>query len=142
MEKKTMLQNHSVEDNGAYLTVTLGDDEFVVTTKHLDTMNELCGYLDCLSLLTAFVDGQNHCINKQGEKISSLLKEKIELTHKIDDYQKRIDDQVSLIQRLRAVAEREYKERSDLAGELAYLRNRLVDLHDWIETVTETEEDE
>lgn len=199
MEKKNMLQNHSVEDKGAYLTVTLGDDEIVVTPKHLDTMNELCEYLDCLNLLITLVGGQNDCILKQGEKIEDLENEKVELLHKmesykdanarlqdqvkmlkievqtqedrndfneqcrkmhldavkkdldeavaknkamsamIDDYQKRIDNQESLIQRVRAVAEREYKERFDMAGELVNLKSQLRDLHDWIETVVDTE---
>lgn len=199
MEKKNMLQNHSVEDKGAYLTVTLGDDEIVVTPKHLDTMNELCEYLDCLNMLITLVGGQNQCITQQGEKISKLLTENTELAHKIeaykdantrlgdqvkmlkaeiqtqedrndfneecrkmhlnavkkdldeavaknkamsamiDDYQNRINNQESLIQRIRAVAEREYKERFDMAGELVNLRSQLRDLHDWIETVVDTE---
>ena len=199
MEKKTMLQKHSVEDKGAYLTVTLGDDEIVVTPKHLDTMNELCEYLDCLNMLITLANGQNHCIEQQAEKIEKLLTENKELSHKIeaykdanarlgeqvknlklekqcledandfneqcrkmhldavkkdldeavaknkamsvmiDDYQNRVDHQESLIKRIRAVAEREYKERFDMAGELVNLKSQLRDLHDWIETVVDTE---
>ena len=198
MEKKTMLENHKLIDNGCYLTLILGDDEVVVTYKHKDTMNELCEYLDCLNLLITLVSGQSDCILKQGEKIEELENEKTELTEKlaklgteknelfckieaykdanarlgkqvkhlkattkcledandfneqcrkmhldavkkdldeavaknkamsamIDDYQKRIDNQESLIQRIRAVAEREYKERFDMAAELIDLKKQ------------------
>lgn len=199
MEKKNMLQNHSVEDKGAYLTLTLGDDEIVVTPKHLDTVNELCEYLDCLTLLITLVGGQNDCILQQGEKISSLENEKVELAHKIEAYkdanarlgeqvkhlkatvksleeyndfneecrkmhldavkkdldeavaekkvlaaqidelQNRISNKESLIKRLRAVAERNAKDGFETARNLVELKNSLCDIHDWIETVVDTQ---
>lgn len=241
MEKKNMLQNHSFVSHGSYLTLTLGEDDIVITSKHYSTIKELCDYLDCMNTLITLTNGQNQCIEQQGEKIAKLnaenkelnkklanletcnketineaityinentelykkldelITEKTELGHKIEAYkdanarlqdqvkelklekqcvedanefneqcrqmhmdairkdldeavaekkvlaaqidelQNRIDNQESIIKRVRAVAEREYKQRYDMAGELANLRDYLCDIHDWIETVVDTQ---
>lgn len=199
MEKKNMLQNHSFVSHGSYLTLTLGEDDIVITSKHYSTIKELCDYLDCMNVLIALTNSQNQCIEQEEEKIDKLTTEKTELGHKIEAYrdanarlqdqvkelklekqcvedanafteqcrqmhmdairkdldeavaekkvlaaqidelQNRIDNQESVIKRVRAVAEREYKQRVDMAGELANLRDNLCDIHDWIEMVVDTE---
>lgn len=215
IEKKNMLQNHSVEDHGSYLTLTLGDDEVVVTHKHKDTVTELCEYLDCLNLLIALTNGQNLCIEQQGEKIAKLMAEndelykkldeliteKTELGHKMEAYkdanarlgeqikhlkatvknleeyndfneecrkmhlnavkkdldeavaekrvmaveidrlQSRVNNQESLIKRIRAVAEHNAESSGKFARELAELKQQLRDVGDWIETIVNPEED-
>lgn len=126
--KTTMLENHSVEAHDTYLVLHLGDDDVIVPPAHKDTVTELCEYLDCLNLLINLANDQSHCIERQGEKITKLMAEN-------DELQKRVDNQESLIKRLRAVAERNAKDSFKVTRELVELKQQLRDVGDWIEAV-------
>lgn len=81
--KKTMLENHSVEDRGTYLVLHLGDDGLAINPKFKDTVTELCEYLDCLNMLITLTNGQSLCIEQQAEKTTKLEEENAELNKKI-----------------------------------------------------------
>lgn len=92
-------------------------------------------------------------LNAVKKDLDEAVAEKRIMAVKIDELQIRVNNQESLIKRLRAVAERNAKDgfetarklvemkkqRDDMAGELNNLRDNLCDIHDWIETVVDTQ---
>lgn len=78
-------------------------------------------------------------LNAVKKDLDEAVAEKRAMAVKIDELLIRVNNQESLVKRIRAVAEREAKERFDMAGELKNLRNNLCDIHDWIETVVDTQ---
>lgn len=71
--------------------------------------------------------------------LDEAIAEKRVMAIKIDDLQNRINNQESLIKRLRAVAERECNNGFKVARELVELKQQLRDVGDWIETVVNPE---